>query len=440
MIPTSAVLVLGIGEPVLSQTPEPAARLRIAVPAEPGAEPVTRGGFPEDIGFAPVPAGMANGETFGDRVGRMFTLPKAGSGSGPLGFGLLPSALDPTTPPIEAVPQTNEPTTVDKTLTDLKAAVFPPSNSRPPTFEPVSAMMPLSGTNFNAPLPSVPVQTSYASPPAYRWYGWGTTVPGANPYAPSGKSPQGSAGWYSQSRATPGAFPAAAAASVPSPIATNTPPAYTGPRPAEDAPIRPATRLEDLRQPVLPATPAPAPMSAPPAPMPTPAPKAAPAPLPFVQTHAATPVAPPAPPLPPPLEFRPTMTPIAVSTGTPSSPISTPPPTPGLTWTPAPAQAPTVAITPTTTGPRIEIIRDHHEPAPLPMSVTLSSEQLRKLISTACAGWATEVEVVSAGTGKVVVKFTALSESHAHAAAESVSSLPELKGFDVGFEARVIHR
>jgi len=47
----------------------------------------------------------------------------------------------------------------------------------------------------------------YAGPPAYRWYGWGSVTPGANPHAPTGQYPPASANWYSITGATPGAFP-----------------------------------------------------------------------------------------------------------------------------------------------------------------------------------------------------------------------------------------
>ena len=47
----------------------------------------------------------------------------------------------------------------------------------------------------------------YAGPPAYRWYGWGSVTPGANPYAPTGQHPPASANWFSITGATPGAFP-----------------------------------------------------------------------------------------------------------------------------------------------------------------------------------------------------------------------------------------
>ena len=47
----------------------------------------------------------------------------------------------------------------------------------------------------------------FAGPPAYRWYGWGSVTPGANPLAPTGQYPKASANWYSITGATPGAFP-----------------------------------------------------------------------------------------------------------------------------------------------------------------------------------------------------------------------------------------
>lgn len=63
--------------------------------------------------------------------------------------------------------------------------------------------------NPNAPFrgTSPTGQPVYAGPPAYRWYGWGSVTPGANPYAPTGQSPRASANWFSITGATPGAFP-----------------------------------------------------------------------------------------------------------------------------------------------------------------------------------------------------------------------------------------
>lgn len=63
-----------------------------------------------------------------------------------------------------------------------------------------TAMSPLQGVSPSG----APV---LAGPPAYRWYGWGTVTPGANPYAPTGQYPKASADWYTLTKATPGAFP-----------------------------------------------------------------------------------------------------------------------------------------------------------------------------------------------------------------------------------------
>jgi hypothetical protein len=65
----------------------------------------------------------------------------------------------------------------------------------------------------------------YAGPPAYRWYGWGTVTPGANPYAPSGHYPKASATWYQITGATPGAFPVPVVDPYRPPAGTE-PPAY----------------------------------------------------------------------------------------------------------------------------------------------------------------------------------------------------------------------
>jgi hypothetical protein len=80
------------------------------------------------------------------------------------------------------------------------------------------------------------------------------------------------------------------------------------------------------------------------------------------------------------------------------------------------------------------------EPAPLPPTVILPPEQLRSLILTACQEWVRDVEVTALGQGKIQVKFAAFSESHAHAAAEAVSQLPEVRGYEIGFEARISGR
>lgn len=65
----------------------------------------------------------------------------------------------------------------------------------------------------------------YAGPPAYRWYGWGSVTPGANPHAPTGQYPPASANWFSITGATPGAFPVPVQNSNPAATGTE-PPAY----------------------------------------------------------------------------------------------------------------------------------------------------------------------------------------------------------------------
>ena len=65
----------------------------------------------------------------------------------------------------------------------------------------------------------------YAGPPAYRWYGWGSVTPGANPHAPAGQYPVASANWYNITGSTPGAFPVPVTSPLHSPVGTE-PPAY----------------------------------------------------------------------------------------------------------------------------------------------------------------------------------------------------------------------
>ncbi len=63
-----------------------------------------------------------------------------------------------------------------------------------------------------------------AGPPAFNWYGYGATTPGANRFAPAGQYPKASADWYSVTGATPGAFPVLV--SNPTAGAGAEPPAY----------------------------------------------------------------------------------------------------------------------------------------------------------------------------------------------------------------------
>ena len=180
--------------------------------------------------------------------------------------------------------------------------------------------------------------------------------------------------------------------------------------------------------------PAPDPVAARPAPVPMPAPVAAGPPR--VANPPGLVSLPPAPPAfsPPPAPVSTAPVPIAVShpAAGPVAPPTTPPPASGgLVWR-AVATPP-----PTSARPRIEIVPTGTEPNPLPASVMMSTRQLQGIVREQCGNWVRDVEVSTAGAGKVVVEFAAFSESHAHAAAEAVSRVPELRGFEVSFVARI---
>lgn len=118
-----------------------------------------------------------------------------------------------------------------------------------------TAETPFRGTGANGS----PV---YAGPPAYRWYGWGSVTPGANPLAPAGQYPKASANWYSITGATPGAFPVPISNGVPAVPGTE-PPNYGVARtvpapPPPGAPVMqhrpeppPAVRPQPPAQPVF---------------------------------------------------------------------------------------------------------------------------------------------------------------------------------------------
>ncbi len=85
-------------------------------------------------------------------------------------------------------------------------AMMNPNGNAPPYGMPPNGMMPRGPMQpFRGTTPGG--RAAYAGNPAYRWYGWGTTTPGANAYAPAGEYPAASAQWYTMSGATPGAFP-----------------------------------------------------------------------------------------------------------------------------------------------------------------------------------------------------------------------------------------
>lgn len=94
---------------------------------------------------------------------------------------------------------------VSKGLEKIKSTFSNDRPEKPGVAPPAGVTQATAETPFRSTTPNG--QPIYAGPPAYRWYGWGSVTPGANPYAPTGFSPKASAAWYSITGATPGAFP-----------------------------------------------------------------------------------------------------------------------------------------------------------------------------------------------------------------------------------------
>jgi len=113
-------------------------------------------------------------------------------------------------------------------------------NAAPP--EQPTAATPFRATGANG----APV---YAGPPAYRWYGWGTVTPGANPLAPAGQYPKASANWYAITGATPGAFPVPVGNAVRTVVGTE-PPSYglAARTPPAPQPVPPPTQQQLAQQ------------------------------------------------------------------------------------------------------------------------------------------------------------------------------------------------
>ena len=140
----------------------------------------------------------------------------------------------------------DEPSFMSKGLDKLKGAFG--GNARPEHLERTPDNLPpgmatvtaSANTAFRGTTASgAPV---YAGPPAYRWYGWGSVTPGANPHAPTGQYPPASANWYSITGATPGAFPVPVANPM-RPGPGTEPPAYVTVHNQRIAPNHPDTTM-----------------------------------------------------------------------------------------------------------------------------------------------------------------------------------------------------
>ena len=228
-------------------------------------------------------------------------------------------------------------------LQPLPQPVMQPQQQQPQA----PASTPFRGTGTNG----APV---YAGPPAYRWYGWGTVTPGANPLAPAGQYPKASANWYNITGATPGAFPVpvgnparvpsgteppdyglASRQPAPAPVVTvSTPPA---PQPSIQyierplpPPVMPPAESKFMPGSGIGAAPLtpPAPAYVPPAPAPVSVPILTPPPMP--KPAAVAPLAP----------SMPNPDPVASLPPLPAPPVATLPPLPVPPVTPAPAVEP----------------------------------------------------------------------------------------------------
>ncbi len=336
---------------------------------------------------------------------------------------------------------------VGNKLTSLKETVIGKPNPNPEARSPDpdprligAPTNPLMGSGPQVQ-PQQPPQSVYATPPAYRWYGWGGTTPGANPHAPSGVYPQGSANWYSQTGATPGAFPVTLSKST-AEAPSIEPPVYAGKINAE-----PGLEINVAVNPPE-SKPIPRYISGPPVPEP--------------RIVARTPVGQPIAgyeyPVSPSL---PSGTPVAIASSSsdgrtiPAEPFVAP--APDLNWqtvtnrpgtvtrepdpvpqavpmAPLPAETPwaPVRTNPKPPSPTVSVIRgqvDYREP-----------QSIEQFIRNSCVGRVIRTEVRAVTPKKLVVTFVVGNENAARDAAALVANLPELKPYEVTFEAQIVQR
>ena len=375
-------LACGLAACGAASAQEPAARLGAVRPAGPV---IARGGSPEIEPKAP-PAALPPSfkpkifETFEDRAKTTGTPPKPATAPAPVAPAGMSAA--------PAKPKSM----FDASWKDIKSYVAP---------EPAKPFTP-AGSQPPAPA-AQPPQAVYAGPPAYRWFGWGTTTPGANPYAPNGQYPQASANWYAQTGATPGAFPTQVAQAVVPPPGAQ-PPQYA------PTPFHGAMRTQE---PFFIPPPAEGPYAVPSMPL-----TFGGYPTTYVPTDLQ-PIAqsPPGQPvvgsveLPPPSGLLP-------SIGPPGGMPVLLPTAPDVQWQPVGARPqPQQDIVPTA-------------------GWTQAGPSLEDQIRTACKDVADVIAVRSTGPNRLTVRFAARTESHARVAADEVLRLPSLRGYEVAFEAK----
>jgi hypothetical protein len=476
-----AIAVLGIAVTVaVAQPPrERAAVLRPPEPLPPGELPPVARGAIDDLPNTPYlpstpvtrkPApGVASGPAWSTGVDP-YVRPASDLGS-------RAGGVQPLTPPPGMDPTPLPPRFIDRikfrggSEKQYAAKQSPPAPAQ--MLEQPTANTPFRGTGANG----APV---YAGPPAYRWYGWGTVTPGANPLAPAGQYPKASANWYAITGATPGAFPVPVSPGMG--IAAGTePPTYGLTRTQPAQPVEPQPRVPVTDQPskFAPAQPeskfgpgdigaqVPAPGIPPPAQAlmtpPRPAattltePPLAPPPASAVSVKAP-PAAPPAipkpdlvlPPLPPipplsamgpvsekpvkPLAVEPKPLPTEVTDDPPREEFRWQPtaepgtPIPG-TWAPAPGTTPrpTAPVGPTTGGwpGRVPVARGQMGEK--------NQDTVATLIKQVCQGRADGVEVRWTGTKKLSVCFEIRTAAEAQKLVNDISRRPELTAYQIDF-------
>lgn len=465
----SAALAFGVIRTAPGQTPA-----AILKPARPGDEPagrlVVRGASPGTLpNFAALKTNPPSSPA-------KTNAPQWLNGPSPYpppltqkGSITLP-ALTPTSSSVVQPPQSKK-SFVSRSWDDVKEFFGGPS---PTTVAPYRAPTPVTRAQpvtrvAPQPTPVPPTNPGvYAGPPAYRWYGWGSTTPGANPYAPTGHSPRGSATWYAESGATPGAFPVPVMNPTrPNPSTTS--PVYTGRngvRGGDDLQARPASGRSFFSTDTpasapartfapppqfhpVPTTPySPAGTTAPTANMPAP-----PVQMPYPVSDAGhqTPIAETSPivvaaamqPTPAASDAVPTIALAAAESAPALAPTAS-----HLTWQTArnaPVNAHVIADSTQRIAPATDLQDDARNATPPwvtrgQVSPVGDAPSLEDAVRNMCYGRAIVTTVRHTGPSTLLVRFTAATEDDARAAAEAVSRLPQLRPYEVCFEVSLAPR
>lgn len=394
------------------------------------------------------------------------------------------TGVRPVTPAPTALQSKDDAAPAPKVTDKPKTPAARPQPTQPQPAQP-TAETPYRGTSANG----APV---YAGPPAYRWYGWGTVTPGANPFAPTGQYPKASAKWYEITGATPGAFPVQVMNPLRTPPGTE-PPTYTTarlPAPQSVVPVAdqspPRPQVIERPEPPRFNPPADTRFVPPPASVVPPAavnvpkitpPPAVPAPVAVKEPEPITvpkpePVVVVPPPVLPPIPVLPVL--LSVE---PAKPVAVAPPTPlplptSVTEEPKPVEPTRVEVkveapkpveqrwqtspepahpapgTWTPTGQPLPVMPANDEPgwksgaAPAKPVVVRAqmpadSDPVATLIRQVCQGRAEGVDIRWNGTKKVMVCFEVRAAAEAQKLVTDISRRPELAPYQIDFCAVV---